>query len=185
MNSQADKGPVEKPAERLITPTSFTPHQELTSRKRWRPSRRQLAIGIPLFLGLVLVAMLMLSRSVVFVTLPAGASVDVTGGVKMRLAETWLLFPGIYQVTARADGYYDLSQPVEVSRAPEQQFTLSLEKLPGRLQVTLENTDVTAQVFVDDQAVGSTGEIIGNITPGHHTVRVTSTLPAHRASPGH
>lgn len=156
----------------VIEPLRFTPHTQRQETRRWRPSRQQWLIGTPLLLSLLIVGFLLLSRSATFITLPAGADIRVTGGLHFKLADAWLLFPGEYQVDARFPGYYPLSQPIQVGSAPEQQFSLSLEKLPGRLKVELTNQEVNAELLIDGEPAGQTGVEIGQLSPGHHTLVV-------------
>lgn len=174
MNShhKPDLPPNQSPDNHLIQPIDFTPHTEESSRRYWRPSRKQWLIGIPLTLGITLVLMLMLSRSVSFITLPAASEIDVSDGIHIKLADTWLMFPGQYRVFAQHPGYHPLDTRLEVSTAAEQQFTLALEKLPGRLQVTLSDPTVVADLFIDGEKRGTTGDEITNLAPGQHNLSI-------------
>ncbi|UTA46648.1 PEGA domain-containing protein [Simiduia sp. 21SJ11W-1] len=165
-NSQA------APQTEIIEPTPFAPSAGTQQQKRWRPSRRQLAIGVPLAVGLMVVVLLMLSRSVTFVTLPANTHIQLAGGLHLQLANTWLLFPGDYQITLQSEGYYDLEQTLTVGRDAEQQFRYELEKLPGRLLVTSQPTGPDVEILIDDQPAGFAGQEIGDIPPGLHTIKV-------------
>lgn len=164
---------VEQPQDgQIIEPLHFTPHSPQQEKRRWRPSRRQWLIGTPLLVALLIMGFLLLSRSVTFITLPAGADIRVSQGLHFKLADAWLLFPGQYRVDASHPGYHPLSQTIEVGSSAEQQFSLSLEKLPGRLTVLLTNKDVSAELWVDGEPAGQTGAEIGQLAPGHHTLSV-------------
>ncbi|AFU98127.1 PEGA domain-containing protein [Simiduia agarivorans] len=172
MNSQHNS---ELPAssasdESLIQPVEFTPHNAASDRRHWRPSRKQWLIGIPLATGLCLVLLLMLSRSVSFITLPANSAITVDSPASIKLADTWLLFPGQYQVSARHPGYYPLETQIEVTRDAEQQFTLELKKLPGRLAISLSDPNIIADVLIDGDKRGTTAAEIADLPPGQHSL---------------
>lgn len=156
----------------VIEPTPFAPSEAQTQARRWRPSRRQILIGTPLLLGLVAVVFLLVSRSVTFATLPAATTVEVTGGLHIKLANAWLLLPGEYQVSLAHPGFYAQRETISVGDAAEQQFRFELAKLPGRLLVTTNAPDQQAEVFLDGAPLGVSDQEIANISPGVHALKV-------------
>lgn len=156
----------------VIEPTPFAPSEAQTRQRRWRPSRRQIFVATPLFVGLIAVIFLLVSRSVTFATLPAAASVEVTGGVKIKLANAWLLLPGEYHLSLSHPGYHALQQTITVGDDAEQQFRFELAKLPGRLLVTTNASEQEAEVFLNDVPVGFSGKEIADISPGVHALKV-------------
>ncbi|MBB3168824.1 PEGA domain-containing protein [Simiduia aestuariiviva] len=154
----------------IIEPTPFAPSDAPAQQQRWRPNRRQLAIGLPLFMGLVIVVMLLMSRSVTFVTLPAQTQISVSGGLHLQLANAWLLLPGDYQIHLHSQGYHSQTQTITVSDAAEQQFRFELQKLPGRLKIETTPALDDVEIYIDDVHVGFSGQEIANIEPGLHTL---------------
>lgn len=160
------------PAGIVIEPIVFTPLETQVEKRRWRPSRQQWLIATPLFLGVLLVFMLLLSRSVTFATTPADTRVEVSGGLIMKLASAWLLFPGKYQVDLTREGYHARQETIQVGDDAEQQFQFEMVKLPGRLRVNLLNTQVDADILIDNKLAGTSANAIEALAPGSHQVDV-------------
>ncbi|MDN3640252.1 PEGA domain-containing protein [Simiduia curdlanivorans] len=165
--------PNSPPAQSVIEPIAFTPHRTQVNKRRWQPSRQQWLIGTPLVLGLLIVVFLLTSRSVSIVTIPANAQYDISGGLHFKLANAWLLFNGQYQLDLEHPGYQPLKTAFTVTDDAEQQFVFEMDKMPGRLAIKLNNADISADVFIDDQPVGTTDTEIGQLSPGHHTLKLS------------
>ncbi|BFM12134.1 PEGA domain-containing protein [Simiduia litorea] len=169
------------PSQSVIEPIAFTPHKTQVQKRHWQPTRQQWLIGTPLVFGLLVVTFLLTSRSVSIVTLPANVQYDISDGLHFKLANAWLLFNGQYRIELAHPGYHSLTTSFTVGDDAEQQFMFELEKMPGRLAIQLHNADVSADVFIDDQAVGTTQTEIGQISPGHHTLRLSHPRYLHHS----
>lgn len=86
-------------------------------------------------------------------TNPTAADVNISGSVPaVRFGDRVLLRPGNYRVRAEQAGYVPAELKIRVTDAPNQQFALTLAKLPGRLRVQVP---AAARVMVDGKDVGS------------------------------
>jgi formylglycine-generating enzyme required for sulfatase activity len=104
-------------------------------------------------------------------TTPAEADIQVRGGLlAVPLGQRLLLRPGNYRVRAEHQGYRPAELDITVTKEPNQRFELSLEKLPGRLQI---ETPVAARVSVDGNELGNApGEF--ELTPGKHRIAIAA-----------
>lgn len=108
--------------------------------------------AVLLGVGLV-VAYFALARTVQLQIEPASARIDVDGGLGIALGASYLLLPGDYRLSARADGYTDLDTGFTVGDAADQRLRFSMQRLPGRLKLLVEPQ---ADVFIDGNPHGST-----------------------------
>ena len=77
------------------------------------------------------------AMSVSLLTVPTAANVRVSGGLPaVRLGDRVLLRPGNYHVRAELPGFVPAQLPIKVTKAPNQAFTMTLAKLPGRCAST-------------------------------------------------
>ncbi len=84
---------------------------------------------------------------------PDAANVRVSGGLPaVRLGDRLLLRPGDYRVRAELAGYTPAELQTKVTQAPNQQFALTLAKLPGRLRIEVP---AAARVTVDGKEAGN------------------------------
>jgi len=112
------------------------------------------------------------ATSISVVANPAQANVSVSGGQlpAVPIGSRFLLRPGDYQVRASQSGYSPAQLKIKVTDAPNQQFALTLAKLPGRLRI---DVPVASQVTIDGKALGAApGEF--ELSPGAHTVAVNA-----------
>ncbi len=151
--------------ERGIQPAAFTP---LDGKPR---HRRRLRLGL-LALGLVLAGVglvlwfLFTARSLSLATDPPGAEIALSGGVVVRLGDHYLLRPGSYRLVVRSEGYRSVERDIRVDEASSQRLEVSLEKLPGHLEVTAE-PDGT-RVLLDGRARGTTPLTLESVSAGEH-----------------
>jgi formylglycine-generating enzyme required for sulfatase activity len=110
------------------------------------------------------------ATSVALRTTPAAANVRVTGGLPaMRMGDRVLLRPGTYHVRAELAGYAPAEQQIKVTEAANQQFALTLAKLPGRLIID----SPTARVTLDGKEAGNApGEF--ELAAGRHSVEIAA-----------
>lgn len=122
------------------------------------------AVGVGAVLWFVFTA-----TSISVVADPSQADISVSGRLPaIPVGSRYLLRPGAYQVSARQQGYSPAQQQIKVTDAPNQQFTLKLAKLPGRLRIEVP---VASQVTLDGKPLGTApGEF--QLSPGAHTVAI-------------
>ncbi len=89
----------------------------------------------------------------------------------LRLAEGYMALPGAYQLRAEREGYRPLVRKVEVTRAVNQRLALTLEKLPGYLDVDTPGV-VGATVSADGRTMGKTPLVDVELPAGEHQIAV-------------
>lgn len=131
------------------------PTGRLAGRRRRLPWRRVAAVAAGLAV-LGVLALLLASVTVTVRTSPQvdTDTVDFTGTlVEVPILGRYIVLPGQYTLRVTAEGYAPAALPVTVERAPDQEFIVPIERLPGR--VRFETGSVTATLEVDGRPVGS------------------------------
>jgi len=134
----------------------------------WSPWNWALALALVVLvfsLWFVLTA-----RAITLEFTPTAEQLEINGGPSFKLGERYLMRPGNYQITARAEGYQVLTQSLEVTAEGEREFQFRFEKLPGRL--TLTSIPEGAILEVDGERVGETPVEELSLTPGRHQLRL-------------
>ncbi len=135
--------------------------------RRWRYT-----VGAALVLLLAVALFLFTAQAIRIDVEPPEAGVQIAGGLlKVPFGGRYLLWPGTYGVLLSAAGYAPQREEIQVVRGPSQEFRFEMAKLPGRV-VVLTGPGVPAEVFVDDEMVGTapTDEI--ELSAGPHALRV-------------
>lgn len=133
----------------------------------WTPMRIGLGIAA-LAVGAVL-WFIFTATSISVRTDPDTADVDVSGPFpSVRLGERVLLRPGQYRISAHQPGYAPAELTATITDAPNQQFSLKLQKLPGRLRIEVPTP---ALVTIGGQAQGrAPGEF--ELPAGRHRISI-------------
>lgn len=108
-----------------------------------------------LFIAVSLLLLMAASRSVQIETNVAEAAITVSGGVKFRLGENFLLSRGEHDVRIEANGYKTIDQPLYVSAERNQVFRYDLERLPDIYRITSLPED-GVELLIDGRVIGNT-----------------------------
>ena len=119
----------------------------------------------------LIVLFLFTAKAVVLQTTPK-AELSVSGGMSFKLADHYLLLQGEYTLEATADGYYPLTETVNVAEAQNQTYQFELAKLPGHLTVLTPNID--AEIWIDGVLAGRGNQTINNVKAGEHAIKVVA-----------
>jgi formylglycine-generating enzyme required for sulfatase activity len=172
--------PPESTTSRTIDPFPFEPAHPTPPA---RPSRHRAAVGL---LAAALLSMLLCSLWFVFTARqlrldiqPEPDRVDVQGALLTpRLRGYYLLRPGAYHIRAFKTGYAPLEIDVAVANQERQALALTMEKLPGRLDITVHEADRPdtavdqARVLIDRTAEGVTPLKDLLVAAGEHHLRI-------------
>lgn len=154
-----------------ITPTRFDPPDSRPAKATSALRPGMILAGIGGLAGIVLVWWLLTAQAVRLEVTPTHSTIDIHGGLSLKVAGRYLLRANEYEVLIAAEGYFPLTQPLVVTTEPNQRHAYSLEPLPGHLRV--DTGPVTgARVFVDDDAHDTTPTVIREIPAGEHRLRV-------------
>jgi len=175
--------PPDPTAPRTIDPFPFEPAHAPPS----RPSPYRAAAGL---LAAALLAVLLYSLWFVFTARqlrldiqPEPDRVDVQGALLTpRLRGYYLLRPGTYHIRALKTGYTPLETDVRVANRDRQTLALTLEKLPGHLDITAheaqrrDRTIEGARILIDGKAVGAVPLHDLPVAAGEHHLRIEADL---------
>lgn len=156
----------------VIQPTGFTPAPAESGGRGLLFSPRALVVAGCLLLGALILVYLLVARSLIFETQPADANVSVSG-LALPLGDGHLVLPGHYSYTVSAGGYLPKSGEVDVSSEGHSRHTVTLEKLPGHLQVVSEPS-VPLTILVDGKEVPSENGLAKNIPAGTKRITIQS-----------
>ena len=130
-----------------------------------------LTIVATLVVTALVIAYLLLARSVQIESVPADAELTVDGGFSPRIGRHWLLTPGRHAVRASAPGYKRLTTSITVTDDTLQQQRVLLTPLPGKLTITL-SPSAGAIVRVDGKRAGTAPGTIEEIEAGTREIAV-------------
>lgn len=154
----------------IIEPTTFT--RAAASEKKPLLTLNPVTIAIStLFVILTLAALFMFNaKAVQLNVLPQPDSISIKGALPgWELGGRYLMLRGTYQVIASAEGYENLETSIEVGEDAEQEFSFSLEKLPGIVTITtfFEDDEIEgAEIYIDQEAVGNSPVIVDAVKAG-------------------
>lgn len=141
------------PTNRLIRPSKFT------------------LIVIAIGLVLSFIGWFLFTASSVYLDLePFNAKFEIQGRLHYQLGDRQLIIPGEIRISAFADGYFDLEQTVQIADRPNQIVKLSLEPLPGKINIV--SNAPGAKVFLGDSLLGVTPIDSAAIPAGSHQIQV-------------
>lgn len=172
--------PIIEPSSRLhggegdserIDPLQFRPSGPVKAGPKVSIDLKKIVIGIAASIAAVVLWFIFTATSVSVRTDPAAAVVNIEGTLPaVRFGDRVLLRPGDYLIKATQQGYAPGQLQAKVSSETNQQFSLKLQKLPGRVRV---DVPTQAQVTVDGKQLGNApGEF--TLAPGKHTIAIAA-----------
>ena len=161
---------------RVIEPAAFARPDARPRGRLFRPGPCKVSI-LALFLLLAIITLFIIyARAVQFILLPEEAILEIDAGFPaFRLGERYLMLQGDYGISASAEGYYRLEETVRVGKAPDQEYTLELTRLPGILSVETrygESEVRGARVRIDQALLGTTPLLIDEVAAGKRELYV-------------
>ena len=110
-------------------------------------------------------------------TVEQPASISIDAVLKLPIGNRLLILPGQYTASIRADGFHDVEQVITISSERHQQIALELVRLPGNLDVRLQDSlESQATVTIDDKDFGSLPGVIGNVPAGERKITIDAPL---------
>ena len=174
MNNNSDNQPVDAAAlqpKTVIVPTTFTPATDRAPDSGRRIRIGSILISIILVLCSAIVWFIFSARSVYIEVDPASNHIEIQGGIKLKLADRFLIRSGDYQLSIEAPGYYPLKQLLSVNDQQNQHYTFTLQRLPGHLNIS-SSPATTAEIRIDGELRGKTPTTIRDIAHGEHALRI-------------
>ncbi len=167
-----------------VKPISFQPRNEKHAAARGRRGRRWLVfLGLPAVVLITLAWFVFTARQLELAIEPPPDKITIHGGLLTpRLGKAYLLRPGEYRLQATRAGYHDLDTPIQIGAAKHQTLKFTLEKLPGRINLTTHRQDNPAEA-VSGAVVEIGGQVIGRspleavaVPAGRHEIRLQAPL---------
>ncbi len=170
----ANKAPTARDEqEQVIEPIAFRPSASARrdGHRRFGPLTAILLVGL---VALGAIAWFMFTaKSVRLAVEPVPDRIAIEGTwPAFELGGRYLLLPDRYTLRAEKIGYHTLEQRIEVTTAPNQEYTFSLIKLSGLLRITSD--PIGARVSIDGQLRGVTPLPAIELRPGNHKLLVTA-----------
>ena len=148
--------------------------EPLSSKTSVRPVgiNPRLCLVIALLALAAFCAWFMLTAKAVYIeTEPSNADVDISGTLKLKLANRHLVRPGAHDLSLSAEGYHPLQERLNVTTEAAQHYIYRLEKLPGHLLI--DSGAVTgAEVLLDGVSMGETPLNLRSLSPGEYVVEI-------------
>ncbi len=174
MNNNNDNQPVDAAAfqpKTVIEPTAFTPATGRAPNSGRRIRIGSIVLSIILLLCSTIVWFIFSARSVYIEVDPASNHIEIQGGIKLKLADRFLIRSGDYQLSIEAPGYYPLKQSLSVNDQQNQHYTFTLQRLPGHLKIS-SSPATTAEIRIDGKLRGKTPTTIRDIAHGEYALRI-------------
>jgi len=166
-----DENKVSGPADPII-PIDFSPsdgkRKKLSFRLRW------IHLFLILFLAVsgTTVWFIVTAKSVFIELEPITASIQIEGGLAVKMGQRYLVREGVYELALSNEGYHDLSTSLFVTEEQSQTHPIQLQKLPGLVTIEVLGLE-GSRVQVDSVDIGVTPLIDAQIEAGEHELVVT------------
>ena len=155
--------------ETEISATEFQPINTPITRQSRKISSRALVLISLTSLTIIIIGVLMVSRSVVFITSPNNAEISIDG-LSFNIGNNFLLMNTTYTVNATSDGYYPYSQQLDIKNAYVPEFLIELEPLPGNLLIESDQSPI--EVSLDGNVQGMTPLTIEDLSQGLYNIEL-------------
>ena len=155
--------------ETEISATEFQPINTPITRQSRKISSRALVLISLTSLTIIIIGVLMVSRSVVFITSPNNAEISIDG-LSFNIGNNFLLMNTTYTVNAASDGYYPYSQQLDIKNAYVPEFLIELEPLPGNLLIESDQSPI--EITLDGNVQGMTPLTIEDLSQGLYNIEL-------------
>jgi len=171
--TDADKNSPVEPSEYTtgtrIEPAAFKPVTGVIRQGR-KVGPGSVVTGVILLVCFAIAWFVFTAKSIYIKTDPAGAEINIDGGINIKLADRYLIGSGAYTISISAAGHYPINQTLIVDENQNQHFPFTLERLPGHLSIhTLPA--VAAEIWIGDELKGTTPLTIRELPHASYSVR--------------
>jgi len=160
-----------------ILAADFTPPPPPRRGLRLRLSLLSVFVGSFLLVAATAAWFVLTARSVYVQVAPMTASVEISGGVALRIGERFLIRPGDYRLYLQNEGYHDSETVLSVDEAPAQTHVREMLPLPGLLSIAAIDEQAQAlpgtRVQLDGVDVGQTPLQSVELEPGDYQLTLS------------
>ena len=155
-----------------IQPIEFTPREETRRYISYQFRWLHVFLGVGGLLVVFASWFVLTARSVSVQVEPMTASVEIEGGMNIRLGPRYLIRSGSYQLSLRNEGYHDTSTQLVVGSEQNQIHQFSMRKLPGLVTVLTPGVS-GARVRIDGVDIGRTPLQDVEVEPGVRNLTIS------------
>ena len=155
-----------------IIPIDFTPHDEKGPRVTFKPKPVHFVVGVFVLLSGIAGWFVLTARSVFVEVNPITAQIEISGGLRVRLGQRYLIRTGSYEIKLTNEGYHETNTQLLVTNEQSQTVPFEMRRLPGIVSIaTMELNG--ARVQIDGVDIGVTPLVDISIEPGQHQMTIS------------
>ena len=161
-----------KGASDPIVPIDFTPNEIKKAGFSFKLKPIHIALALFLVVSGAAAFFVLTAKSVFVEANPITATIEISGGLNIRLGQRYLIRSGSYDLKLVNEGYHDLETELIVTDEQAQTHPFEMRKLPG--VICFESTDlVGARIKIDGIDLGETPLTGVLIEAGEHQLTVS------------
>ncbi|MEH6606613.1 MAG: PEGA domain-containing protein [Pseudomonadales bacterium] len=149
---------------------SYTPPGETQAESKSKTKKPWLVWLFLLPVILPVIWFISASRSLTVNVMPDTANLDLIDGFAVKWQQHYLILPGSYELRGEAPGYESIIRPLIITEQDFQQLDLTLDKLPGRLDLSSQPAGAT--VYLNDKVVGESPLNLDKLVEGNYQLRL-------------
>jgi formylglycine-generating enzyme required for sulfatase activity len=154
-----------------IKPSAFTPVTAKDLKKKKRIRITTILTGSFLLICFVVIWFVFTAKSLYIETNPEYANTTLTRGLRVKLADRYMIRPGNYQASIDALGYYPIDAQITVTDEQNQRLPFELRRLPGHLKV-ITTPVVEAEIWLNDELAGESNRLINNLPHATYDIKI-------------
>lgn len=155
-----------------IQPIDFTPREETRRYISYQFRWLHVFVGVAGLLVVFAGWFVLTAKSVSVQVEPITATIEIEGGMNIRLGQRYLIRSGSYRLALRNEGYHDTNTQLVVGSEQNQIHELSMRKLPGLVTVLTDDLE-GARVRIDGVDIGLTPLQDVDVEPGTHNLTIS------------
>jgi formylglycine-generating enzyme required for sulfatase activity len=161
-----------KGASDPIVPIDFTPNEVKKAGFSFKLKPVHVALAVFFIISGSAAFFVLTAKSVFVEANPITASIEISGGLNIRLGQRYLIRSGSYELKLVNDGYHDLISELVVTDEQSQTHPFEMAKLPGVIRFDSTGL-VGARVKVDGIDLGETPLTDVLVEAGEHQLTVS------------
>lgn len=142
-------------SQSAIAPIKYDPPTIGTSKDRKRLSKPVLLLIVTFLISAIIFSYTLLARTITITTNTEDPVIKITGGIKFRIADNYLITRGSHKIKITKEGYYPLEEDLLVTEKNNQTLTYNLVRLPDIYSIDT-SPESGIEIVIDDEVVGTT-----------------------------